>query len=419
MKILTLLFVLITNNYSVTVAAKNLKNHLNYQGIYKLNDPQFTGNGTIIFNGEYLQYKQKLLNLTLKPLNKKNCFSIVNRPKESLCFFKSNNEFSHFEWHVSGGDTVIGNRQYTQLVKKISDLLLEHYIEEKSTNKIINQIEKSNAINPYSQEIDLDVLAKRLTADLRIVNNDYHLYARNKNSKSPHKSPTKKKRRMVRIPQTTGSSSGKRGGKVIENSIFANSTYETEILDGNIGYLPINIFGMGEDNMEKIEAAMHKMKDTDQLIIDLTKAPGGAGEAVIKLSSYFFNINTHLVNSQRTKKEAVQGRWTDTELVDYFYDKPVIILTSKKTGSASESFLFGLKNQQRVLQIGESTGGGGYNNQFFDLSPDLAVSISIGVTSNPTTGIGWQTTGIHPDVSIKADQALVKALELIRSGETN
>jgi C-terminal processing protease CtpA/Prc len=62
--------------------------------------------------------------------------------------------------------------------------------------------------------------------------------------------------------------------------------------------------------------------------------------------------------------------------------------------------------------VGEPTGGGANPNRFFPVGNDLEVSISIGRTVNPVSGINWEGVGVQPDVAIPADQALDKVLAL-------
>ena len=64
----------------------------------------------------------------------------------------------------------------------------------------------------------------------------------------------------------------------------------------------------------------------------------------------------------------------------------------------------------RAELVGETTGGGGYINDFFPLPYDLGASISVGRTYDPRTGRDWQGIGVIPEIQIEQDHALITAL---------
>ncbi len=98
-----------------------------------------------------------------------------------------------------------------------------------------------------------------------------------------------------------------------------------------------------------------------------------------------------------------------------FVDKPVYILTSRRTFSAAESFTFGLKVNDRVTLVGERTGGGGHFGDEVAVSGDLRLFMPGGRTYDPETGEGWEAEGIAPDVEVPYAAALEQALETIRA----
>ena len=61
-------------------------------------------------------------------------------------------------------------------------------------------------------------------------------------------------------------------------------------------------------------------------------------------------------------------------------------------------------------EICETTGGGGYINDFYPLPYGLGASISVGRTYDPRTGNDWQGIGVIPEVEVEVDHALITAL---------
>ena len=108
-------------------------------------------------------------------------------------------------------------------------------------------------------------------------------------------------------------------------------------------------------------------------------------------------------------------RWT-TERVGgkRLTDVPVYILTSRRTFSAAESFAFGLRANNRVMVVGERTGGGGHFGNFVQLPGGYYMFVPRGRTYDPKTNVGWEAEGIKPDVEVKYDEALQTAIGLIR-----
>ena len=86
------------------------------------------------------------------------------------------------------------------------------------------------------------------------------------------------------------------------------------------------------------------------------------------------------------------------------------ILISSKTFSAAESFAFGMQTAGRAELVGETSGGGGYINDFFPLAHGFGASVSVGRTYDPRTGRDWQAIGVIPEVQIEQDHALFAAL---------
>ena len=97
----------------------------------------------------------------------------------------------------------------------------------------------------------------------------------------------------------------------------------------------------------------------------------------------------------------------------------VFYLTSVKTGSAAEQMAEALKRTQRATIIGERTAGAGNFGFFVPLGQGLEAFIPWGRVLDPVTGEGYEGDGIAPDISVPADQALAKALQLAAPANSN
>jgi C-terminal processing protease CtpA/Prc len=101
---------------------------------------------------------------------------------------------------------------------------------------------------------------------------------------------------------------------------------------------------------------------------------------------------------------------------------PVVVLTSRHTGSAAEQFVSALKENKVAVIIGETTKGG-TGDGVYSLLPGngiLRVNVAIGAYLN---GEAWQGEGIEPVIKVSKniedilegyDSILEKALEILR-----
>src|SRR4029077_1775174 len=65
--------------------------------------------------------------------------------------------------------------------------------------------------------------------------------------------------------------------------------------------------------------------------------------------------------------------------------------------------------------VGENTGGGAHGIRPYRLSAHFTASIPFSYSRNPVTDSDWEGVGIKPDVSVPADQALLRALSQKRN----
>ncbi len=166
----------------------------------------------------------------------------------------------------------------------------------------------------------------------------------------------------------------------------------------------------------RADSMMAGFAGVSALIIDLRHNVGGAPQMIRHISTYLFDKPMHLVSSFARGMTAPQERWTLEQVPGKrLTNVPVYILTSRRTISAGESFTFGLKAVGRVTIVGERTAGGGHFGRVIPLVGGFRMFLPVGRTYDPRTNEGWQAGGIAPNVEVAQEQALERALELIRS----
>lgn len=187
-----------------------------------------------------------------------------------------------------------------------------------------------------------------------------------------------------------------------------------EILDGNVGYLDLREFAGAEEAAALADAVMARLAGVEALVIDLGRNQGGSPFMVAYLSGYFFAAPTHLVSTRfRGRGEPVE-RWTGRVGGKVRPDLPLYVLTSARTVSAAESFIFGLRNHGRIAAVvGERTAGGGHMARGVYLGSGFTLMVPFARTFDPRTGAGWEGDGLEPDVAVDYERALDRALALI------
>ncbi|WP_426065051.1 S41 family peptidase [Flavobacterium sp. DSP2-3-1] len=190
---------------------------------------------------------------------------------------------------------------------------------------------------------------------------------------------------------------------------------KVELLPGNIGYFPFNIFVEHVKEAKPIIAsALGFLANSSAIIIDLRENTGGEPEMVSQLESYFFKEKTHmndLIN--RTKRDTVFYYADPAKTDGLTLSMPVYILTSKKTFSGAEDFSYGMQQAKRATIVGEVTGGGAHPTKPFSVGQGFIVNIPFARSLNPVTKTDWEGTGVIPDFKVEAANALIKAQELI------
>lgn len=198
---------------------------------------------------------------------------------------------------------------------------------------------------------------------------------------------------------------------------------ESELLDGNIGYVKINDFG--SRTLNELEDALRAFQSQNVvgLIVDLRSNPGGYRNTAIEVASQFLPRGTLVMREQYADGHEVtykaQGGGLATDL-------PLVVLINQGSASASEIVAGAISDQDRGTLLGEVSFGKGTVQTWHPLSGDNgAVSLTIARWRTPD-GSWIQDEGIAPDVVVElteADRAadhdpqLAAALSLLQAGE--
>ncbi|MDB5205654.1 MAG: hypothetical protein JWR72_729 [Flavisolibacter sp.] len=289
-----------------------------------------------------------------------------------------------------------------ELINSITDSLNKHYIFPDKAESIAAYLQSQLKKNAYKDLLgDPRKLAHQIELDIHSVHHDPHMrvqfdpaFVPQENNKSTLEDINQAKRFWT------------------ENNYMFK---KVEVLPGNIGYLPFDGFIEEiEGAKPTIKAALKFLANTKALIIDLRQNGGGSPEMVSHMESYFFNEKTPMNHMINRSNQDTSFYYADPAKSDSLHlSMPVYILTSKHTFSAAEDFSYGMQIIKRAIVVGEITGGGAHPQMPFSLSQGFVVSIPFARSFNPITKTDWEGTGVIPDVKTSANEALIKAQELV------
>jgi len=203
--------------------------------------------------------------------------------------------------------------------------------------------------------------------------------------------------------------------------------------NNNIGYISINTFNVkgetfvyADDSFLVIDDIIDLFQDKDGIIIDLRWNGGGFPTNVETIVDRFADRRRLYI---KICSKNGPGENDFSEWIDYYieprgsmqYLKPVVVLTSRATGSAAEWFTLAMKTLPNTTIVGDTTAGAFSpkverelpNGWSFTLSSKVAVS---------ATMVQYEGFGIPPDYTIlntkkeiddKRDIMLEKGIEVI------
>jgi hypothetical protein len=279
------------------------------------------------------------------------------------------------------------------VVTRAGELLADQYIYPDRALAAQARINQALAAGAYDGITDPAAFAQSVTDDLRAVLHDKHVRVA---YEGPQGQPAASQASASAPPSTEG------------------GFVRVDRLKGNIGYIKLLSFPFPGIFEPAAEAAMRDVAGTDALIIDMRDNGGGSAESDSYFGSFFFDpkkpvqLNSIVNRKAGTNEFAVTEFWTKPAPSPYL--KPVYILTSARTFSGGEAFVYDLQAQKRARIYGETTGGGANPGGGRHLNARFGMFIPNGRAENPITKTNWEGTGVVPDMPMDAKLAFQAAM---------
>jgi hypothetical protein len=187
---------------------------------------------------------------------------------------------------------------------------------------------------------------------------------------------------------------------LVYNSVFDYGKFKNY----NLGYIYLKTFDslIDRKQYETIDTLLNIFKSTDGLIIDV-RTNGGGNSLYADLIASRFAQSKKFIFKYRTRNGPGHNDFSDW--AEFYltpnpgYNKPVVVLTNRRSFSATESFVLDMKPQDLVTIAGDTTGGGSANPLIRELPNGWIVRVS---NSQRMTfeGRDFQFTGIFPDFPV-------------------
>ena len=286
----------------------------------------------------------------------------------------------------SPSGTAVAAAERSAVVKRAADEIARGYVFDDVGGKMARVILGRLAAGAYDALTDPSLFAEALTRDLQSVNDDRHLRV---------------SVRTVRPAATAGENTT--GGP------SADAIERTDRLAGNVGYLKINGFPSARMLAPALDKAMSSLADTGALIVDLRDNRGGAPDGAMYLAGFFFARPTLVARIYSRQDGSTTDMRTGDVVGPRYLDKPLFILTSRRTFSAGEAAAYHLKHVARAVTVGEATGGGAHRIRGVDLNERFSLALPFTRPISVVTNGDWEGTGVAPELPASPEGALTVA----------
>jgi carboxyl-terminal processing protease len=172
---------------------------------------------------------------------------------------------------------------------------------------------------------------------------------------------------------------------------------ESEILEGEIGYLKVSRFSDDTAQLARDAAQDFKKHTVKGVILDVRNDPGGLLDASVDLASLWLD-NGQVVLQE--KRNGVVVRTYDARGQSVLAGVPTVVLINEGSASASEIVAGALKDHGAATLIGTTTFGKGSVQQLVKLPGDGVLKVTIARWFTPN-GQNIDKEGIEPDQKVE------------------
>lgn len=199
--------------------------------------------------------------------------------------------------------------------------------------------------------------------------------------------------------------------KEITREIISVNNIESEVLDGNIGY--IRIWSFDNDIYKQFKTEYDKLNgNVDGLIIDLRNNSGGLVDETLKIADLLVPKCDALRLKYKDGKEKVYRTSSDDEI-----NVPLAVLVNGQSASASEILAGIIKDTGKGKIVGTTTFGKGIVQTVEPLTDRGALAITTSKYYTPS-GVEIHKNGIEPDIEVELPKEEQNEITVSRDKDT-
>jgi C-terminal processing protease CtpA/Prc len=306
------------------------------------------------------------------------------------------------------------------VIEELSTTLRGYYVFPGVGEQYAEMLGRNLEQGSYDEFVDRKTFAERVTKDLKSLHEDRHLSL--KDITTHQETMAKLKSSIDGEDADDASTSITRTEDMTEFSDLGtdsnNSHYgfkTVKWIQENVAYIELNLFPESPQAVSRAHEVMQSITDATVIIFDIRQHRGGGQQVIDAIVSYLFDEPTHMatmMTRNRGDDRIMEHVSQPNEMSGLFCEKPVYLLTSRKTGSAAEHFAAALKFTKRATLVGEPTAGAGHFGTNVPIDDHFVAFIPFGRTYDPATGKDWEAVGVQPDVRVEASLALETALNM-------
>ncbi|HEY0036368.1 MAG TPA: S41 family peptidase [Longimicrobium sp.] len=295
--------------------------------------------------------------------------------------------------HAPSQDTTVDSAVRRRVVEAAAARFSEGYVFPQAGERARARLRARLAQGAYDRFVHGDSLAAALTADLQAATGDRHagvFFNPVARPATEWERPTAEALEQVRRGQA-----------------FSNFAFKkVERLDGNVGYVRVDLFLPPAVAGETLASAMTFLANTDALIIDLRNNRGGEPAAVALMASYLVGPEPVQLSGLVTRNGKEVQSWTSPFVPGArFAGRDVFVLTSGRTASAAEALAYDLQALGRARVVGEKTAGAANPGGTVRIDERFVVFVPTERALSPITRSNWEGLGVTPDIPVPAEAA--------------
>ncbi|CAN5662083.1 S41 family peptidase [soil metagenome] len=180
---------------------------------------------------------------------------------------------------------------------------------------------------------------------------------------------------------------------------------ESEILEGNIGYLKISRFSEDTAQLARRAATEFKQKNVKGVVLDLRSNPGGLLDTSVSISSLWLPKGTTVLEEKRGDVVVKTLKSSGDAILE---GVPTVVLINEGSASASEITAGALRDHNVATLVGQKSFGKGSVQSLERLTGGGVLKVTIARWFTPG-GKNIDKEGIEPDHKVERTEEDFKA----------